>query len=260
MGVMTAPDLLVIGSRGRAKYASAGAVSDAPVLAGVELTATSIRLTLTGSTDADYVSSQIWRRTGLAGAWSLITILASGTYDDTVSTGVVYDYLAVPRNADGANGPPSNQVTVWTVAATAVGSTIESALRGQILSSAAIVSVVGVRVYPLTIPQAGNDALLPAITYQRISGLHDSSHDGPSGLATCRMQINCWAATFDAARELGELVRKRLDGTSGTWGTVEIGGCFLDNDGDLTSLSPASDDGPHATRMDFTLEYTEATS
>ena len=56
---------------------------------------------------------------------------------------------------------------------------IEAGLYAHLVGSAGVTALVATRVYPLLVPQ---DATLPAIAYQRISGPRDHTHDGPSGV------------------------------------------------------------------------------
>jgi hypothetical protein len=129
---------------------------------------------------------------------------------------------------------------------------IESALRTRILGDAGISALIGTRIFPLILPQATS---FPALTYQRISGERMHSHDGPSGLAGPRIQIDTWATSYIGAKQLADLIRQRIDGFKGTVGSDEIEGIFMDTerefyeDGDLLKLFRVS--------MDFFVYYDE---
>jgi hypothetical protein len=75
--------------------------------------------------------------------------------------------------------------------------------------------------YPLMAPQT---ALLPYVIYQRIDGERFGSLTGPSGLAQTRIQVDCYATSYEAAQLAAETIRRKLDGYSGTIGGVRIGG------------------------------------
>jgi hypothetical protein len=107
---------------------------------------------------------------------------------------------------------------------------IEKGLHTFLTGTAAISALVSARVYPVWLPQSPT---LPCLTYQRISGSRVRSLTGPSSLAHPRIQIDCWAATYDGAKTLAEAVRVALDGYSGLMGTVEVFGVIVHGDRDL---------------------------
>lgn len=108
--------------------------------------------------------------------------------------------------------------------------TLEEGLVAKLLAMAGVTSLVGTRIYPLVEPQ---DASLPAIVYQRISGPRDHVMEGASGLAMARMQLTMLASTYSGAKALAEAVRAALDGVGhATWGTVPVERSFLENDSD----------------------------
>jgi Protein of unknown function (DUF3168) len=65
------------------------------------------------------------------------------------------------------------------------------------------------KVYPLVRPQG---VPLPAITYQRISTTRVDPLGEPNFLADGRLQIDCWAASYGAVKDLADAVRRRLNG------------------------------------------------
>lgn len=87
------------------------------------------------------------------------------------------------------------------------------------------------RVYPMRLPE---DAALPALVYQQVSGPREYTHDGESGACRARWQITAWAASYEAAKNLAEEVVGALsawDDTSGT--NVERAVTFIANEIDL---------------------------
>lgn len=130
---------------------------------------------------------------------------------------------------------------------------IEEALYAHLAASAGVAALVSARIYPQTIPQ---DIALPAIAYQRISGVREYSHGGPSQLAHPRFQFTCQAATYAAAKSLANAVRAALSGYRGTMGGaggVVVGGCFMVNEVDGFELPGET----NVVRLDIVIWHEE---
>jgi len=107
---------------------------------------------------------------------------------------------------------------------------IEEALYEHLKNNAGVFALVGNRIYPIEAPQ---EAALPYLVYQRISGLRVRSHSGPSGLAHPRFQITGAAVTYPALRSVMNAVRVALDGFRGTMGGgVGVGAALVENEMD----------------------------
>ncbi len=107
---------------------------------------------------------------------------------------------------------------------------IEEALYSHLAADAGVSALVGDRIYPTLAPQ---EAELPYLVYQRVSGPRVRSHGGPSGLAHPRFQITGAAETYPSLRAVMNAVRAALDGFKGTMGGtggVEVGGAFVENE------------------------------
>ncbi len=128
--------------------------------------------------------------------------------------------------------------------------TLESELRTYTLAGPAVAALVGTRMYARKLPQ---NPTLPAISFQRIDTrrLHDMT--GPDGLPRPRIQVNCWATTPAGADDLAAVVRQRLDGYKGTWGTLTIGSCLLVGEMDLDD----PETGRTSVALDFMIQFTE---
>ena len=84
--------------------------------------------------------------------------------------------------------------------------------------------------------------------------------DGPIGMVNASYQINSYAETYAAARELAEEVRKAMDGYSGTVNSRKISGIFLEDEGDLIITQAGTDKlKRHAKRQTYTVWYHEDT-
>ncbi len=84
---------------------------------------------------------------------------------------------------------------------------MEKDLIGLLLANAPIVAIVGDRVTPLARTQG---AALPAIVVQRIGNGPEYADDGEVGIESARVQIDCWAETYGAAKDLSGAVRDAL--------------------------------------------------
>lgn len=86
---------------------------------------------------------------------------------------------------------------------------MEEALRAAIIQVAGSPSLIGERVYPVKLPQKPT---LPAVTYQVISGPRRYTQDGKAQPTTFRVQVEFWAHTYEAARQLRDVILLALSG------------------------------------------------
>lgn len=101
-------------------------------------------------------------------------------------------------------------------------------IYSHLQTRAALVSLVGDRVFPRKLPQ---DAALPAIVYRRIGPTERAlSQSGPDGLADARFQFDIWADDPDVADAVAEQLRLVLHGYRGSMGEVEVGVSRVVND------------------------------
>ena len=101
--------------------------------------------------------------------------------------------------------------------------TLEDTLYDLLSGTAAITTLVSDRIYEMRRDQGSG---LPALVYWRVSGPRVHSHDGASGLAHPRFQVDCWATTPSGANALAEAVRTAVDAYS----TGDIKVAFLVNE------------------------------
>ena len=99
-------------------------------------------------------------------------------------------------------------------------SQIEEALYAKLTGNAGVNAVVSGRVRPQLILQA--DAF-PAIRYERLGGDQHDATEGALGIANAELVLECWAATYTAAKALRDLVRLALQASGGR-GSVAISG------------------------------------
>jgi hypothetical protein len=107
---------------------------------------------------------------------------------------------------------------------------IEQALYWKLANTTAITDIVSTKIYPVNVPYASAE---PYIVYDKVSGAREEIMGGKSGIARPVFQITSWATTYAAAKELGELVRLALDGTTETtWSGLRILAVNLTDDGE----------------------------
>ncbi|MGE4297037.1 MAG: DUF3168 domain-containing protein [Desulfovibrionaceae bacterium] len=116
----------------------------------------------------------------------------------------------------------------------------EPKITAVLLHDATVAALAGTRVHPAPLPRG---CALPAISYARISGGQVYSLAGYSGLENPRIQVDCWAETYDAAKALATAVRAAMDRAT-TFNALVIG----DRD-------QFSDTGqkPHSVTLDFSV-------
>jgi len=134
-------------------------------------------------------------------------------------------------------------------------SVIEEAVRKIMVDDAGIGALAANRIYPHILPQ---DATLPAITWQRISGAHLEDMGGEDLLARPRIQVNCWGASYSDASDLRDAVRTALVDYTGTVLGVVIRIISLEDDGDLFEPAVSSKEKRRfGRRMDFMVWHEE---
>lgn len=139
--------------------------------------------------------------------------------------------------------------------------TLELELRAFLLADAAIAAQLGTApgfdgIYPAPAPQ---NCPSPFITFQRITAERVYSNDGFSGLAGPIIQLDCWVespelnGSYAAAKNLGEAVRRRLDGYVGPMGSVMTRGATIESERDLYEPQ----DRTRRVSFDFRIWYDE---
>ena len=107
---------------------------------------------------------------------------------------------------------------------------LEQGLYAHLIGWEWVSGLTGDRVFPVVIPE---DADLPAVAYQRISGPRLLAHDGPTGLAEGRVQVTVVGRSYAEAKEIGAGIRHLLDGWRGILGgACEVFSCRVENEVD----------------------------
>lgn len=93
---------------------------------------------------------------------------------------------------------------------------------------------------------------LPALVLNVISDTEGYTLDGPDGLSAIRVQADCYATTYGAAKALSRAVRSKLSGHSGG----QFQGVFLAGSRDGREGGTNEADRPFRVSMDFMVHFT----
>lgn len=127
--------------------------------------------------------------------------------------------------------------------------TLEQALYSYLSTYAGLTALVSTRIYPVTMPQG---VTYPAVTYTRISAPRIHAMGRDTGLASPRVQVDCWGSSYSSVKGVAAQVRAALQDFSGLMGGaggVTVQRAFIEGDRDLYE----SDTQTHRTSMDFII-------
>jgi len=97
------------------------------------------------------------------------------------------------------------------------------------------------RIYPLMIPQKvpGGAPQLPAVVTALTSVERQVLYCGTSGLVRSRVNLDCYALTFDEAKELADAVRQVLQDFNGMLGQIlDVRNAAMDTEIELVDIEP----------------------
>lgn len=89
-----------------------------------------------------------------------------------------------------------------------IGANVFSLLSGNAGVTAIVGAPPNCRVYPKVIPERGQ---VPAVTYNVISGMPQSTFDAHAPADYERVQLTCWAMSYDGAVALRDAVRAAIE-------------------------------------------------
>jgi hypothetical protein len=129
-------------------------------------------------------------------------------------------------------------------------------IRDHLVVSTAILDAFSDRIYPEKIPQGRQDAY-PAIVINDLSNDPEYTLNGEAGLHTTHVQVDVWTDGTGGkakANELGELIRNRLSGYRGQFGTGVYGTSrMIRNDTVAAPPIDGSDNHRRRVSMDFEI-------
>jgi len=106
---------------------------------------------------------------------------------------------------------------------------IEEAVYSALTGNATLTGLISTRIYPLVLPQ---EVALPAVTFFRVSNLHNHGMGGDIDLMETRLQVSILADSVLRMRTVTDAVRGVLSRWKGTYGGVIVQDSLLDNEMD----------------------------
>lgn len=86
-------------------------------------------------------------------------------------------------------------------------------IRAKLIADTAVANIIGAKCYPVVAPQKA------AVPFVILSIVNDDPTDTKSGVSTTdvfRIQVDAYAASYDACQDLGRKVRTAIDKYRGT--------------------------------------------
>lgn len=130
---------------------------------------------------------------------------------------------------------------------------MEAALIAKLLASAGVTVLTGTRINWLRRPQA---EALPAVVLQRIDGRPDVHHGGRSGLVESRVQVDVWAKSFKAAKDIARAIETAVCAQAFTQGAIRFDVILLVDERDSTE--DAQPDNYFRTSLDLMVLHAAA--
>lgn len=131
----------------------------------------------------------------------------------------------------------------------------EAVLRNALLTSQPVSQLVGGRIYPLVTPSA---AAMPFITYRRAGIRRSQTLQGPMGVPQVSVELDVYAATYEAARDLADKCRMVLDGYSGSFDNTNVRHAWLENEqDDFVTLAGADMPPVYSVKLTFEVLWQE---
>jgi hypothetical protein len=91
---------------------------------------------------------------------------------------------------------------------------------------------------------------LPYIVFRRRGRVEQLTLGGEGGVIETELDVECRAATLDAAEDLADILHGLLNGERGTWGARTILGVFVtDQDDEYEFLPPGSNSAEQTTTL-----------
>ena len=128
--------------------------------------------------------------------------------------------------------------------------TVIEELIALLLGATAVTDQAGRRVFPVSLPQGRT---LPAATIYQVSSQPMYDDDGASGLTEDRYTVDCWGATYTAAKTLAAAVKATLSAYAGTppGGSIALAFITLEDERDDRESGGDAESYPFRTSLDF---------
>ena len=125
---------------------------------------------------------------------------------------------------------------------------MEEAIRARLLATAAVTALCGNRV---EWGASGQGSAYPRIVMWTIDDAEGHNLQGPDGHSVGRVQVDCYALTYGASKQLSRAVRAVLDGYSG--GGFQ--GVFLAGSRDTREGGSNEAERPFRVSLDFITHF-----
>jgi len=141
--------------------------------------------------------------------------------------------------------------------------TIEGAILARLKAITAVTDIVGsganARIYAEHLPQR---PVLEAITFKLINTDRIRASGADPGIVISVWQIDAWATTYKAARDLGDAIRgngaaSALSRWSGTLDSTAVQDVFLENELPLSEPGVGEEDMLYRNTQDYEIHYKE---
>lgn len=129
----------------------------------------------------------------------------------------------------------------------------ETRMAAKLKATTAVTDLCGTRIYPLALPQKPT---YPAITYQLVGTTPCNHSTGTCDVAWARVQVNCYAETYIAAKALNAAVRTALTGWTDDTGDPVVSMTSWHGQYDLPGgPEPGQDEYLPAVASDWYIQY-----
>jgi hypothetical protein len=125
---------------------------------------------------------------------------------------------------------------------------MEEGIISKLLASSGVAALVSTRVYPGRRPQA---SALPAIDVASISGAPIYTDQGEAGLATGRVEVNCWGATYTSSKLVARAVTAALSAFFGEVSGIKFQYILKDAERDFSEGGSSAAEYLYRTNLDF---------
>lgn len=127
---------------------------------------------------------------------------------------------------------------------------MEEALRAILASDAGVAALVSSRVYWGLAPQSVTGDFLALYV---VSGNRDYHMGGASGLRETRVQVDCWASSYGAAKTIARAVESAISGFSGSQSGKAFRGAFINSERDDNESDTADTASRYRTSLDLII-------
>lgn len=88
---------------------------------------------------------------------------------------------------------------------------LESKVYARLTASTALAAIVAGRIWPMVLPQKTR---LPAVSFQRVDSDYGPDLEGDGDLLRATIQVDCWALSYDQAKDMARAVRLAMSGAT----------------------------------------------